>query len=150
MDVGNLCTSDCVSSLNYWQSNIEAVCGDETTQQAGVIVQTKALALTFTYNTGLVCQKDSASRWCFLESQKWQGSDYIRYDPVMCFSDGDDNRTVAPECADPDFDTDIITNDMMAMTTMYDKSLVCKPPRSQGRRAKRAYNVLIWSTTVLR
>lgn len=113
-------------------------------------MQTKALALTFTYNTGLVCQKDSASRWCFLESQKWQGSDYIRYDPVMCFGDGDDNRTVAPQCADPEFDMDIITNDMMAMTNMYDRNLVCHPQDPDGRRANRAHNGLIWAITVLR
>ena len=126
------------------------MCGDETTQQAGIIVQTKALALTFTYNTGLVCQKDSASRWCFLESQKWQGSDYIRYDPVMCFSDGDDNRTVAPECADPDFDTDIITNDMQAMTNMYNRDLVCNTQDPDGEEQNRPHNGLTWATIVLR
>lgn len=124
IDVNNLCTSDCVASLDSWGSNVEAVCADETTIQAGVIVQAKALPMTFTYNAGLVCMQDSASNWCFMESQSWQGSDYIRYDPTMCFSDGDDNSTIAAECADDDFDLDTITANMSAMTNLYDSNLV--------------------------
>ena len=86
-----------------------------------------ALPLSFTYNAGLVCLQDSASNWCFLDSQTWQGSDYIRYDPTMCFSNGDDNSTVAPQCADPDFDVNDITSDMAAMTNIYDPELVREP-----------------------
>lgn len=124
-DVNILCTSDCVSSLSSWQSNVETVCGDQTTIQAGVIVLATALPLSFTYNAGLVCLQDSASNWCFLDSQTWQGSDYIRYDPAMCFSNGDDNSTVALQCADPDFDVNDITSDMAAMTNIYDPELFC-------------------------
>ncbi|TEY84112.1 hypothetical protein BOTCAL_0021g00350 [Botryotinia calthae] len=108
-DVTNLCTPDCVSSLSSWGSNVDLVCADETTVQAGVIVKARALPLTFTYNAGLT----------------WQGSDYIRYDPIMCFSDGDDNSTVAPQCADLDFDLDVITDEMAALTNIYNKELFC-------------------------
>lgn len=59
-----------------------------------------------------------------MESQSWQGSDYIRYDATMCFSDGDDNSTIAPECADDDFDLDTITADMAAMNNLYEPNLV--------------------------
>lgn len=59
-----------------------------------------------------------------MESQTWQGSDYIRYEPTMCFSDGDDNSTVAPQCSDPDFDLDEIDSDMAAIRNLYGKDLV--------------------------
>lgn len=62
-----------------------------------------------------------------MESQAWQGSDYIRYDPTMCFSNGNDNSTIAPECADDDFDVDVITADMGSITNLYDSSLVRRP-----------------------
>jgi hypothetical protein len=137
--VTNLCTSDCVSSLSSWRSNVETVCADETTVQAGVIVKARALPLTFTYNAGLVCMQDSASNWCFLDSQTWQGSDYIRYDPIMCFSNGDDNSTVAPQCADPDFDLDVVTDEMAALTNIYDKELVREPLSLRPRKANRAW-----------
>ena len=45
----------------------------------------------------------------------------------MCFSNGDDNSTVAPQCADPDFDVNDITSDMAAMTNIYDPELVREP-----------------------
>ncbi|KAK4033107.1 LysM domain-protein [Parachaetomium inaequale] len=123
-DVANLCISECVSSLSSWRSNVERVCADETTIQAGVIVKARALPLAFTYNADLVCMQDTASNWCFLESQTWQGSDYIRYDPIMCFSDGDDNSTVAPQCADMDFDVDVVTDEMAALTNLYGQELL--------------------------
>ncbi|GKT43585.1 lysM domain-containing protein [Colletotrichum spaethianum] len=85
----------------------------------------KGLPLTFAYNAGLVCTRDqAASRWCFLDSQTWQGSDYIRWDPDMCFSNGDDNSTVAPECADPGFDVDEVDDDMSAIRNLYEKDLI--------------------------
>lgn len=126
-EVENLCTKDCVSSLDSWRSNVDKVCDEETTIQAGVIVKARALPLTFTYNADLVCTQDTESNWCFVDSQKWQGSDYIRYDPVMCFPNGDDNTTMAPECEDPDFDVDIISDEMAALTNLYGGDLVREP-----------------------
>jgi hypothetical protein len=128
--VKDLCTKDCVSSLDSWRSNVDKVCDEETTVQAGVIVKARALPLTFTYNADLVCTQDSDSNWCFVDSQKWQGSDYIRYDPVMCYPNGDDNSTVAPECDDPEFDVDVITDEMAALTNIYDGELVREPLRT--------------------
>ncbi|OGE56309.1 hypothetical protein PENARI_c003G02729 [Penicillium arizonense] len=95
-EVENLCTTDCVSSLSSWKDNVATVCAEETTIQGNVVVKARALPLIFTYHSDLVCMKDSPSNWCFLDSQTWQGSDYIRWDPTMCFTDGDDNSTVAP------------------------------------------------------
>lgn len=90
-----------------------------------MVVKARALPLTFTYNAGLVCTRDQVtSNWCFLDSQTWQGSDYIRWDPVMCFSNGDDNSTVAPECEDADFDQDEVDGDMSALKNLYEKDLV--------------------------
>ncbi|EFR01175.1 agglutinin isolectin 1 [Nannizzia gypsea CBS 118893] len=79
--------------------------------------------MAFTYNADLVCMKDSASNWCFVESQTWQGSDYIRWDPTMCYSDGDDQSSVPAQCTDPDFDIGAVTDDMSALTMIYDKEL---------------------------
>ncbi|KAK3366796.1 agglutinin isolectin 1 [Lasiosphaeria ovina] len=90
---------------------------------SGTFLAALALPLTFTYNAGLVCTRDAASSWCFLESQSWRGSDYIRYDPSMCFSDGDNNSTVAPQCRDPNFDLDKIDSDMAAIRNLYGKDL---------------------------
>lgn len=42
----------------------------------------------------------------------------------MCFSDGDDNSTIAPECADPGFDIDAVDSDMSAIKNLYDRDLV--------------------------
>lgn len=123
-----LCTEDCVSSLSSWRSNVDSVCAEETTVQGSVIVKARALPLSFTYNADLVCMTDSASNWCFVDSQTWQGSDYIRWDPAMCYSDGDDDSTVAPQCADPDFDTDAISENMAGMTNIYDQELVRRRP----------------------
>jgi hypothetical protein len=46
----------------------------------------------------------------------------------MCFTNGDDNSTVAPQCADLDFDISAISDDMSALTNIYDKELVCELP----------------------
>lgn len=93
-------------SLSAWESRVDLVCGDKTTIQSGIVVKARALPLTFTYNVDLVWTRDAESSWCFVESQTWRGSDYIRSEPTMCFSDGDDNSTVAPQCSDPGFDLD--------------------------------------------
>ncbi|KAK0716844.1 hypothetical protein B0T26DRAFT_646015, partial [Lasiosphaeria miniovina] len=124
-DAQSLCSADCVDSLNAWESRVNTVCGDETTIQNGIIVKARALPLTFTYNAGLVCTRDATSSWCFVESQSWRGSDYIRYDTSMCFSDGDNNSTVAPQCWDPNFDLDEIDSDMAAIRNLYGKDLYC-------------------------
>ncbi|OBT40136.1 hypothetical protein VE00_09960 [Pseudogymnoascus sp. WSF 3629] len=124
-EVENFCTTDCVSSLSSWKDNVETVCAEETTIQGNAVIKARALPLTFTYNSDLVCMKDSSSNWCFLESQTWQGSHYIRWDPTMCFPDGDDNSTVASQCDDPDFDVGDISDEMSALTNIYDEELFC-------------------------
>ncbi|KAK8102996.1 hypothetical protein PG984_016142 [Apiospora sp. TS-2023a] len=125
-DLTQLCSSACSDSLGAWESRVNSVCADETTIQSGVVVKARALPLTFTYNAGLVCTQDqAASTWCFLDSQTWQGSDYVRWDPDMCFSNGDDNSTVAPECADPGFDVGAVDDDMSAIKNLYSKDLYC-------------------------
>ncbi|CAI7594905.1 unnamed protein product [Penicillium glandicola] len=124
-EVENLCTTDCTSSLSSWKDKVETVCAEETTLQGNVVVKARALPLTFTHNSDLVCMQDTSSNWCFVESQTWQGSDYIRWDPTMCFPDGDDNSTVPSQCDDPDFDVSDIDDEMAALTNIYDEELYC-------------------------
>lgn len=112
--------------MSSWRSNVDTVCADETTIQAGVIVRAKALPLSFTYPTELVCMQDSEDNWCFLESQEWTGSDYIRWEPTMCDPNNEDEEDwVAPECLDPDFDLDSLDSDMTSLNNLYDEELVC-------------------------
>ncbi|KAI0530291.1 hypothetical protein GGR58DRAFT_493829 [Xylaria digitata] len=76
-----------------------------------------------TYNTLITSRLGilHRNRWCFLESQEWQGSDYIRWDPGMCFA----YEEVPAQCSDPEFDLGEINSDMSAVTNLYDSSLYC-------------------------
>ncbi|KAF2969309.1 hypothetical protein GQX73_g4254 [Xylaria multiplex] len=116
-----LCDPVCQDSMKSWGSLVETACGAETIYQSGVEVQAKALSLSFTYNSDIACVRDSDNRWCFLESQEWQGSDYIRWDPGMCFA----YEEVPAQCSDPGFDLDEINSDMSGLTNLYDSSLYC-------------------------
>ncbi|EEA28852.1 hypothetical protein PMAA_036450 [Talaromyces marneffei ATCC 18224] len=109
----------CLNSLTNWSESVEQACQGQTVLQSGVIVEAKALSLSFTHNADIACLQDSQDNWCFFESQTWQGSDYIRYDPAMCWND-EDNPTI---CDDPDFDISSLTEDMMAITNLYNTSL---------------------------
>lgn len=64
---------------------------------------------------------NSQANWCFFESQTWQGSDYIRYDPTMCWN-GVDNPAI---CNETDFQIGQITPEMEAMTSLYNSTFVC-------------------------
>lgn len=121
-NITKLCTSNCKSSLKTWSTKVESACAGQTVEQSGVKVQAKALTLSFTYNTGLVCLQDAKNNWCFFDSQTWQGSDYIRWDPGMCFDAPEDQPA---KCKDASFDIDEISSDMSAMTNLYDASLYC-------------------------
>ncbi|KAE8373377.1 hypothetical protein BDV26DRAFT_296977 [Aspergillus bertholletiae] len=65
----------------------------------------------------------SSSNWCFVDSQTWKGSDYMRWDPGMCYYayEGD----TPAECLDPDFTTTQMTKDMMDVIQLYEKGLLC-------------------------
>ncbi|KAI5368466.1 hypothetical protein J4E82_010723 [Alternaria postmessia] len=62
------------------------------------------------------CAKD----WCFIESQTWVGSDYVRYDPEICFVEN------PPEiCEDTSFDPDIIDSTLQSVVGLYEPDLYC-------------------------
>lgn len=103
--------------------------------QGGIRVQAKSLALQFTYNYDLACMKDrfvreaatkgcianesSNNDWCFFKSQHWAGSDYVRWDPIVCASD-----PVPDLCKNATFSIDDVSDSMREMTRLYDSSLV--------------------------
>ncbi|KAJ2988999.1 hypothetical protein NUW58_g3691 [Xylaria curta] len=116
-----LCDPGCQASMKSWGSQVETACGDQTVYQSGVEVQAKALSLSFTYNSDVACARDSDNNWCFMESQEWQGSDYIRWDPGMCFAFDE----IPDRCSDPEFDIDEISGSMASLTNVYDSSLYC-------------------------
>lgn len=62
----------------------------------------------------------SAKDWCFIESQTWVGSDYVRYDPEICFVEN------PPEiCEDTSFDPDIIDSTLQSVVGLYEPDLYC-------------------------
>ncbi|PLB55789.1 hypothetical protein P170DRAFT_347218 [Aspergillus steynii IBT 23096] len=120
-NITTLCTATCQDSLKEWGSSVEKACASETVVQGGAIVEAKALSLSLTYNAQIACLQDSESNWCFFDSQSWDGSDYMRYDSLMCADETD-----MPEiCNEDNFDIDSITADMKAMTNLYNSSMNC-------------------------
>ncbi|KAG2420417.1 hypothetical protein HFD88_005218 [Aspergillus terreus] len=69
------------------------------------------------------CLGAFSSKWCYLESRTWQGSDYIRYSPYACLNENEDEQP--PECNDPWFSTSFITPEMKDVTRLYNQSLLC-------------------------
>lgn len=121
-NITTLCATGCQSSLASWTSLVEPACVGQTIMQGDLTIQAKALPLSFTYNSGLVCMKDSSNNWCFLESQTWQGSDFIRWEPEMCL---EEEEYLPAICKNPDFDIGEVTPAMAAMMNLYEPSLYC-------------------------
>ncbi|KAF4634252.1 hypothetical protein G7Y89_g3857 [Cudoniella acicularis] len=120
-NITSLCTSTCQSSLESWKGKVSSACAKDTIVQSGVEVQAKAMVFQITYNFDLACLQDSKNNWCLFESQNWVGSNYIRWEPTMCF---ETNSTV-PQCNDPTFDISHISDDMSSITNLYNKTLYC-------------------------
>lgn len=74
-----LCTSDCASSLTSWHSAVATNCNGQTINYDGTLVVAETEPLMWITGHDLVCMQDSSKNWCFLESQDWQGSDFVRY-----------------------------------------------------------------------
>lgn len=119
-NITTLCTPDCATSLSSWLITVEDSCSADNITQGGVQVEAKAMALQFTHNHDIACMQDSSSNWCFYESQDWQGSDYIRWDPGYCLQDPEPE-----ECNSGNFSVTDISPEMSAMKNLYDESLLC-------------------------
>ncbi|KAL2860034.1 hypothetical protein BJX68DRAFT_275493 [Aspergillus pseudodeflectus] len=121
--VTTLCTPGCADSLSSWQAAVEKDCVGETVIAPGGLLLAKAMPLSWSQGHDLVCEQDSTSNWCFLKSQAWQGSDYVRYSLYACMNANKDE--MPPECNDPGFSLSFITPEMQDITRLYDKSLLC-------------------------
>ncbi|KAL4941851.1 hypothetical protein BDV06DRAFT_212346 [Aspergillus oleicola] len=122
-NVTTLCTRECADSLSAWLAAVEETCGGETLPIQGGYLLAKSIPADWCQGHELVCQQDSSLKWCYLESQEWQGSDYIRYSEWACYNEDED--AMPPECNDPYFSTAFITPEMKDVTRLYDKSLLC-------------------------
>ncbi|KAL2830491.1 hypothetical protein BDW59DRAFT_177835 [Aspergillus cavernicola] len=122
-NVTTLCTAECASSLTSWLAAVEKQCDGETLISQGGSLLAKSIPTGWLQGHGLVCEQDSASNWCYVESQEWQGSDYIRYSELACYNE--DENEMPPECNDPWFSTAFITPEMKDVTRLYDRSLLC-------------------------
>ncbi|CZR68554.1 uncharacterized protein PAC_18453 [Phialocephala subalpina] len=122
-NVTALCTSDCASSLSSWHSAVASSCDGQTINYDGTVVLAETEPLMWTTGHDLVCMQDSSQNWCFLESQDWEGSDFVRWDPDVC--NNDDPIDNPPQCNDTDFSPASISPDMMSVTRLYDSDLYC-------------------------
>ncbi|KUJ13268.1 carbohydrate-binding module family 18 protein [Mollisia scopiformis] len=122
-NVTTLCTSNCASSLSAWHSAVAMSCNGQTINYDGTLVLAETEPLMWTTGHDLVCMQDSSQNWCFLESQEWQGSDFIRWDPDVCNNENPIDNP--PQCNKPDFSPVDISPDMMSVTNLYDSSLYC-------------------------
>ncbi|RAK80817.1 carbohydrate-binding module family 18 protein [Aspergillus fijiensis CBS 313.89] len=120
----DLCTPACHESLTTWLSVVDIQCDSETMIGSGG-VNTLAKIVPTMWNDGydLACLQSSSSDWCYLESQTWQGADYIRYSPDAC--DNADAADNPAYCEDPTWTSQNMTTDMMKITKMYNESTVC-------------------------
>ncbi|KAL4863623.1 hypothetical protein BDV12DRAFT_177236 [Aspergillus spectabilis] len=83
----------------------------------------KSIPTSWREGHDLVCLQNSDSESCFLQSQEWQGSDYIRWIPLTCYNRITEN--ILLECDDPNFTTDLISPGMKDITKLYDAELLC-------------------------
>ncbi|KAF8847581.1 carbohydrate-binding module family 18 protein [Acephala macrosclerotiorum] len=109
-NVTALCTSNCASSLSSWHSAVATSCDGQTINYGGTVVLAETEPLI-------------SQNWCFLESQDWQGSDFLRWDPDVC--NNEDPTDNPPQCNTTDSSPADISPDMMSVTRLYDSSLYC-------------------------
>ncbi|PLB44169.1 hypothetical protein P170DRAFT_416613 [Aspergillus steynii IBT 23096] len=122
-NVTALCTTGCANSLSAWLAAVERQCDGETLLSTGGYLLPKSIPTDYLQGHELVCQQDTSSNWCYVESLTWQGSDYIRYSDMACHNENEDE--MPPECNDPWFSTSFITPEMKDITRLYDKDLLC-------------------------
>jgi len=68
----------------------------------------------------------SSNKFCFFESQGWQGSNPIEWDSRAC--DNEDPADNPPECDDPTFSTRDISDEMKSLSNLYPRDLVSDSP----------------------
>ncbi|KAL2827355.1 hypothetical protein BDW59DRAFT_171377 [Aspergillus cavernicola] len=122
-ELTTLCITGCADSLSSCAAAVEKDCDGETVLFPGGRLLAKAIPTVWSQWHDLVCQQDSSSNWCYLQSFEWQGSDYVRYDMHACYNANEDEMPA--ECNNPDFSTDLITPEMKDITRLYDKDLLC-------------------------
>jgi hypothetical protein len=62
-----------------WLSAVEANCGSEGMTFGETVVDPRFVPYVFIENYDVACLQDSSDNWCYLESETWQGSNYITW-----------------------------------------------------------------------
>lgn len=119
-NITTLCTSACTSSMATWLSAVEANCGSEGMTFGETVVDPRFVPYVFIENYDVACLQDSSDNWCYLESETWQGSNYITWNADTCYSDDP-----PVECSDPSWTPANISASMSAVTNLYNSSLYC-------------------------
>ncbi|KAB8260731.1 hypothetical protein BDV32DRAFT_158653 [Aspergillus pseudonomiae] len=99
-----LCTQECATSLSSWLNAVDRDCDRQTVFVGDVYMLAKTVPTAWKEGHDLVCLQD-------------------RWDPEVCYYEYEGDEP--PECLDPDFSTTQMTKDMMDVTKLYDKDLLC-------------------------
>lgn len=62
-----------------WLSAVESECGSDQMTFGSTVVDPRLVPYVFIENYDVACLQDTEDNWCFLESEAWQGSDYITW-----------------------------------------------------------------------
>ncbi|TPX25404.1 hypothetical protein DIZ76_010859 [Coccidioides immitis] len=79
-----LCTQECSASLASWLSTVEKECSKDEVTTNGILFEPKAFPLKYIAGHDLACLRDVSDTFCILESQKWDGSVYTKWDMESC------------------------------------------------------------------
>ncbi|RDW92669.1 hypothetical protein BP5796_02063 [Coleophoma crateriformis] len=103
-----------------WLSAVESECGSDSMVFGDTVVDPRFVPYVFIENYDVACLQDSSDNWCYLESETWQGSDYITWNADTCYSD---NPPV--ECQDSTWTPANVSASMSSVVNLYNSSLYC-------------------------
>lgn len=103
-NVTMLCTTECWSTVDRWDQDVQARCDDQTLVAYGKLVPADSVSGRYYYGLHIACLTNGNSTteddfaWCTIESQNWVGSDVIQ--PSNTNSDDLANQRLANLYAD--------------------------------------------------
>lgn len=112
-DVTALCTSQCMTLIKRWKTQVEAACANDWIRSGQRFVPAATLSQRVADGLNMACLQSSTREWCLLESYEWTGSDVIQVD---CEANPNDQW-----CADPGN----FASNQSRLSTLYDDDLLC-------------------------
>lgn len=78
-NITTLCTTACTTDMATWLSAVETDCSSDSMVFGSTVVDPRLVPYVFIENYDVACLQDTEDNWCFIESEAWQGSDYITW-----------------------------------------------------------------------